>query len=513
MKGNAESMPESLGTEHTGIGMCNNALIARDCVTSPMREEARLTPTDRLRLEDSALQYAMAVRQAMMEHRRSGKMHVVESTYTVYNMTRISRDDHSLPTVRTVKNYISGACKWVPEPHRQTEWESLDRSMFMLDLETSLPEKQLLLEDLQRLLGVTADEGMKSVKRICAAILSSSGRVPSLRRVSVVVQQLLPILVGESISWTVRAEIDGAWPESLSTRLSENTRMNQLWSVQYRSDIDALNFMMGIPWEDIPDARVTIVGRAADTDEIDSRLRVLVRVLTLFGPHRVRLVRCARSQPGTAALMPTNTASDRLGGSGHGYCIRKNQAARCRRFVEEILPLLSNRPADLARGSMIQAGAVAMDLYDDPRQQHEDPVAEVAHRVMCLENLLLDTSEKYKVTRKLETRTAAILSLLRCADPQDVTADLEVAYCIRSNFFHGHTTPDDRRSATPDLRDRIGDYCRLVISLFLQSGTDSRSQFLTRLAASTTSGEFQSALQLEIKHRQLLFPLMAAECS
>jgi len=470
-----------------------------------------MTSADRLRLEESALQYALAIREAISQHRRSGNMHLVDASYTVYNLTRMSRNGIS-PPIRTSANYAFTGVTWVTDTHKRLQWEIFDRFTLMDDLETKLPETRLLLGVFEDLLGVTPEEGMRSVKMLCGAVFGSTGRAPSARQVRTVVQQLLPTLAGEAVSCIVKAEINGVWPECAVAHLMEDVKMGQLWSVQYRTDLDSLTFVSGRSFEDIPDASITVVRNTADPRGIEGQLRVLIRVLTLFGPHRVTLVRSARSQPGTTSLLRTSSASDRLGGSGHGYCIRRSQMARCRGFVRRILPLLAEEPGSLPEGSMHRIALTSMTLLDEGLERHSDTASAIAYKIVCLESLYLEDDETSGISYRLRNRVAGTLAELLGSDARQTITDVKDAYAVRSGFFHGHVRPDVLLKATPELDARIGDYCRASVAAFLQCGEYDRRQFLRNLDAGMVSTHARQELWVELLPKHFSLPLTAADC-
>ena len=505
--------PELNISMHTGIEMCNNALIARDCAISPMREEARLNQTDRLRLEESALRYAMVLRSAMSQYRRSRKIQVPEQNYTTYTITR-GPANGPFADVHTAEHYDSTTSVIHEQYFPKRQWNIVDRAVFMGSLVTTTEtERQRVLAAAKE---CSIDDSMRIVEfmeQIRWRVLQPSGTLLPCPRVKAIVQQLTSVLLGEPASWELEAEIDGAWPEEPLIRLIPSAVMQQVWSVTYRDDVDAVEKRFDIPWEHLPDARLGLVGRGTSPDTVERQLRNLVRVFTLLGPNQVRLLRYARSQLGTRFLESVMAAPERLSDSGGRYCIRRSKTPVARAFIQRILPFLDGSSGEPEEGSMQRIGTSTLDLYDEGLRNHPDTVGGIAFKIASLESMFLTDDETAEVSYKLRIRVAAALTMLTGTDGVQVLANVGTAYGIRSGFFHGHVKRKDRESATAELADTLGYYCRVLVSVFLQSGDMNRKLFLRDLDAGLVDPKARTALRSRLQQKNFLLPLTAAECS
>lgn len=469
-----------------------------------------MNPTDRSRLEASALEYAMAVRAAMSDYRRSGKMRIVESDHTMYTITRGSPPSPSA-AVRTAEQYVFGG--WTTREHlcRTTRWDVHDRILFMLSWKTAERGYDTLLQNVQ---ACTAGDSLKAeifISQILERILYPSGTALPRPRVKAIVRLLTSVLLGEPTSWSLEAEINGVWPEGASVRLAPVAAMRQVWSVTYRDDVDAVERRFDMAMEALPDAKILMKGRGVASDGLERQLHALLLVLTLFGPNRIRLVRFGRSELGKTSLASAMVAPGRHADSGGRYSIGKSRAASCRRFVRCVLPVLDGTSGELPEGSMQRIGVATLSLYDEGLRNHPDTMGAIAFKIVSLESMFLTDEETAEVSYKLRVRVAAALSMLTGLDSAQVLADVGTAYCIRSGFFHGHVRPNVGKKATKELDDRIGDYCRISIAAFLQSGKDGRKQFLSDLDDAMVDLQCRTRLQQKLRRRRFSFPLTAAE--
>jgi len=476
------------------------------------REGVQMTSADRLRLEESALQYAKALHDAMSRYARSGKMQVLERGYTRYVITRGSGVG-PFANDRTAQHYVFGTCSIDQEYRYKKEWDVIDRIVtFTKKLETIEPGRQKVLAIAKEYSAANPQQATQFVEQIPGRILQPSGELLALPRVKTIVHLLTSVFLGEPTTWRLEAEINGAWPEGSSAMLAPCATMRQVWSVAYRDDVDAVEKRFGWIWQSVPDAGISITGSGTSSVAIDRQLRNLVRVLTLLGPNQVRLLRYDRSQLGTRVLEPAMARPEHLDHSSRTYCIRRSKVAAARGFIQRISPLLDGSSGDAGEGSMQKIGVSTLDLYDEGLSNHPDPVGGIAFKVVSLESMLLTDGEAAEVSYKLRNRVGAMLAMLEGLDGAQVVADLKTAYDIRSGFFHGHVTGKDRDAATPELADRLGDYCRIVIAVFLQSGRMNRRAFLHDLDAGMVDIRLRTALQKKFKRQRISFPLRAGEC-
>jgi len=138
-----------------------------------------MNSADRVRLEESALQYAMALRNAMCQYRRSGKMQVLEHGYTTYTITR-GPAAGPLANVHTAQQYDSGTSMIRQQYCHKKQWDIVNRVMFMETLETSVPERQRLLETATECSASDSEKATRFVSQILQRILQPSGN-PSTR--------------------------------------------------------------------------------------------------------------------------------------------------------------------------------------------------------------------------------------------------------------------------------------------------------------------------------------------
>jgi hypothetical protein len=463
-----------------------------------------VSPADRANLEELALQYAMAIRMAMLQFRRSGKMRVDESQYTTYTITR-GPVAGPFASVRTAAHYDSSAAEIEEQLTNKLQWDMVDRLTFMQKLGSLDSERQRLLDKAQECTAGVPDKATHFADEILGRVLQLSGQVPSLSSVKAMVRETTSVFLGEQVSWRVEAEIDGVWPEGKSIRLTPMALLTQVWSVTYRDDVDAVETWFSWLWEHVPDGKIAMTGLGATSKDIQRQLKALVRVLTLLGPKQVRLL---RYRVGSTQLKPAMAVHDRGPGSRGSFCLTKTETARCRRFVLELLPLIDGTTGTPPEGSMRLVGTAAMDFYDEGLQNHSDTIGAIAFKVVTLESMFLSDDESAEVSYRLRNRVAIALSMLTVIDSSQVIADVKKAYDIRSGFFHGHVRPKDREAATRGLDDRMGDYCRTSISVFMQSGGMNRKSFLRELDTAMVDVQSRVGLERKLACKHFELPLV-----
>jgi hypothetical protein len=463
---------------------------------------------DRKQLDSSALEFAMAVRAAMHKYRASGKMRVLNSSYMTYTIVRSPPAGPS-SSVQTAEHYICGSCQILQDLHLKRQWDAFDRFEF----KRSLPEQQAFVETAAGYVAGDLVGASRYADELLESVLQLSGDVMPCPKVENVTRQITSKFLGETTSWRVVAEANGIWPEGRLLRLGPTVIMQQVWSVTYRTDIDAVEIWFDVPWEHVPDAKITMTGSGVTSSDLEDQLRGLVRTLTLYGPNRVRLIRYGRSTLDTAQVKSAMATPGRRNDFGGSFCVKHTESNHCRRFIREVLPTLTRSPHTLPIDSMQQVGVTAMEFYDEGLRDHRDAVGEIAFDIISLESLFLTDRDNGEVSYKLRNRVAAALQMVVKTECSRVIADIKKAYDIRSAFFHGHVTKKDRDAASGDgLRARLGDYCRTSVSVFLQCGRASRRSFLTDLDAAMVEPQSREVFLQKYFAKHFVLPLMTQEC-
>lgn len=148
------------------------------------------------------------------------------------------------------------------------------------------------------------------------------------------------------------------------------------------------------------------------------------------------------------------------------YPISKNDVSKFEEFQHIISPLL---PIGLMKPETVEMdySIIAIKRYEDALLKNEPNESKITYAIMSLEALYFKENEKEELQHRLSQRLAKIMKLCDFK-PLEVYHTLRRAYDIRSSFVHGELIPKDSLKGTPDLVNKIIEYDRLSIILFLQ---------------------------------------------
>lgn len=148
------------------------------------------------------------------------------------------------------------------------------------------------------------------------------------------------------------------------------------------------------------------------------------------------------------------------------YSLSVNDTSKLEKFFEVILPLI---PLQLLNPNITQIdySIIAIQRYHDAILKPEPIESKLAFAIMSLESLYLKESERGELEHRLSQRLAKLLSL--CGyEPIEVYNTVKRSYDIRSNFVHGSPIPQESLQEASKLAEKVIDYTRLSILIFLQ---------------------------------------------
>jgi len=182
------------------------------------------------------------------------------------------------------------------------------------------------------------------------------------------------------------------------------------------------------------------------------------------------------------------------------------------KFLEELLHLVREiRKGVEEKDTFKYSLELALDHFRDCLlNYHMDWKKRITQIVMGLESIWLSENDKETIGFKLKIRSAKVLSLLDI-DPEDIARNISTAYSIRSAYAHGSPINSKLRkkiqSGTIDkdaLELEMLNYLRLSIVLALLLGSDSKTDFVSKLNKATYHSQFNDLLIKELKEKKKL---------
>lgn len=272
-------------------------------------------------------------------------------------------------------------------------------------------------------------------------------------------------LENNPIMWKVSVELEGVWIKEAEVKIRQGLKIRRPQPedfIRERPLEFALFPHVGPPFFRYPSAIMEVEQRAKSQHDVWNELEKLIICL--------RMYKLGSVIEGKAIWMPKSIL--RLGGVTwpggmppviYRYAIATEDTQKIQIFLNKIAPLLP------VSGSRIQTTdyiSIALQRYNDALFK-PDPTERLAYGIMGLEALFLKPLEREELAHKLAQRVAKCLSVLSY-QPLEVYGIIRQSYDIRSEFIHGSLVEEDKRRDASRLADKIINYLRLFILIFLE---------------------------------------------
>jgi hypothetical protein len=296
-------------------------------------------------------------------------------------------------------------------------------------------------------------------------------------------------LEGSSKVWTPVIWLEGIWMVDDVLQLSNNITFRKPTpsDVEREWDLRSLPYIMyGLPRHQ-PRAILEMSLRARQQPEVSRELDRLILALRLFRVGSVLNIRTLwRSE--SVLFMGGISFTSHVIPATYKYSLSKIDIPKLEKFMEIILPLIPIRLTEPGAGH-VDYSVIAIQRFNDAILKPEIPESRLSFAVMALESLYLKEMEREELERRLGQRVARLLSFYG-HKPLEVYNTLKRSYDIRSSFVHGSPIPKEKMEEVSKLTEKVLEYVRLSIVLFLQLKSKyGKDKFLSLIDNSLLSKE------------------------
>jgi len=272
-------------------------------------------------------------------------------------------------------------------------------------------------------------------------------------------------LEGSSKLWTPHIWLKGIWMVDDALHISNDIRFRKPVPSDLEREWDLRVFPYfheGWP-RTHPSAILDVSFRAINQPEVHKKLERLILTLRLFRVGSVDNVRTFWRSESILDFGATGYKS--IINESYKYPLSKLDVPKLKEFVEKISPLV---PENLVDPSLkeVDYSVIAIQRYNDAILKPEIIESRLSFAVMALEALYLKETEREELEHRLSQRVARLLSFFGC-EPLEVYNTLKHSYDIRSSFVHGSPIPQEKLKETAKMDQKVLEYVRLSIVLFL----------------------------------------------
>lgn len=266
--------------------------------------------------------------------------------------------------------------------------------------------------------------------------------------------------------------IGGVWLDSekieisdeLSIRrpINDDLKQTLLADLYYHSDYNLLGC----------GAVLEIFKRNSTEAEIQEHISRLIILLSLYKTGEISLFKYNLNPDSIIHFGNFSIGSSRHRSiSNYKYEIKPIDSKTLNSFIVKFYPIIisitnlpntdSNKPIN-----------ISLDRYLDSINRPQQIEGQITGIITSFEALLLKSNERSELSHRLSQRAAYILKQFNCL-PIEVYNDLKRAYEIRSTYIHGGISDPAETSGLKSLSDRILNYIRLSILVFMNNSIKS----------------------------------------
>jgi hypothetical protein len=167
--------------------------------------------------------------------------------------------------------------------------------------------------------------------------------------------------------------------------------------------------------------------------------------------------------------------------SPYKYPLSKEDSARLKKFLDIIGPLIPKESYE-SRSSTENTdfSVIAIQRYMDAILKSEINESRLTFAIMSLESIYLKEMERDELEHRLSQRLAKLLGFCNF-NKLEVYNTLMRSYGIRSSFVHGSPISQDRINEARKLLEKVLEYDRLSILIFLQLKNEKKKDALLSL--------------------------------
>lgn len=369
------------------------------------------------------------------------------------------------------------------------EWNWTDLFKYVEPEIKKIKNFSQVVKQISSIFKVSRNQAEFWVSRFLNVVTRESLNDASEDRITELTFSFMKDLEGSSKLWTPIIWLEGIWMVDDVLQLSNNIifRKPTPSDVEREWDLRSLPYIMDGWPRSYPRAILEMSLRARQQPEVSRELARLILALRLFRVGSVLNIRTFwRSQ--SILFMGGTSFTSHVTPATYKYSLSKIDIPKLEKFMEIILPLIPIRLIEPG-ADQVDYSVIAIQRYNDAILKPEIPESRLSFAVMALESLYLKEMEREELERRLGQRVARFLSFYG-HKPLEVYNTLKRSYDIRSSFVHGSPIPKEKMEEVSKLTEKILEYVRLSIMLFLQLKSKyDKDKFLSLIDNSLLSKE------------------------
>jgi len=274
------------------------------------------------------------------------------------------------------------------------------------------------------------------------------------------------------IEWNLKVWLEGIWLdiEEISIEKGITIRKPQPSDLEYEYPVGMP--LLSVHYESInhPSAVLEITKRTRNQSDINFEIEKIILALQLYKIGSVNKILAEWRPKSILNFDGTTSSFIRWWTTTYKYPITKEDVKSLPQFVKMIKPLI---PTDNKTGRPLSSNPIGIAIlrYQDSLFKPEAIENKIAYTIMGLEALYLKANEREELSHRLAQRTAKIMEFFN-EPPIKVYSIVKNAYEIRSSFVHGSPVSVKDSRKTKEILDKIIDYLRKSIFIFLQIGKE-----------------------------------------
>jgi hypothetical protein len=278
-------------------------------------------------------------------------------------------------------------------------------------------------------------------------------------------------LEGSPRTWTPVQWLRGIWMVDDVVEISETIRFRKPLAADLDREWDLRMFpffqQSAQDWlVNQPSAILESSFRAKNQPEVHKEIEKLILALRLFRVGSITSVRTSwRSESIISLGMGGVSFGSGQLSENHKYSLSMADAPKLKEFIERVVPLIPQTLYDSA-AKIVDYSVIAIQRYNDSILKPEIFESRLSFAIMALEALFLKETEREELEHRLGQRVARVLSFFGY-DSLEVYNTMKEAYGLRSSFVHGSPIPQEKLKAIANVHQKVIEYVRLSIVLFL----------------------------------------------
>jgi hypothetical protein len=388
-------------------------------------------------------------------------------------------------------------------------WDPFDIHDFYKSNIEKLLELEKLADSISRRYGTKPAQAGYKVKMLAMAILGRTLDGMKEKELNDLILAFSNDVSGGPTEWRVKSHIEGIWLEPERVELHESTVLRKPTPEDFERELPADIADVDLPHKAscVPGGILECDIRATSDLEREAWAKREMLALQLFDVGSIHPL-ITHYIPASFLAISFSTLTNIGYVATKKYLIGSERVSILQTFTREarrIIPLdeflLDSVPKDYL--------TMAIQRYSEALLKPDPPESRLTLAIMGLEALYLKSEERSKLRRRLSQRTSTCLASFSFG-PSQVADDVAEAYQTRSTYVHGGLLKESERPLIEKTLDRILNYLRVSIIIFLQiRKEEGKESFIDLLRESTGGKKGVSELNSRLENLKVQPPIHA----